>query len=160
MKRILKIAIIAIAALSAGSCMKIIDWVPFNLRVRVQDSEGKDLLDPDNDNSWLLGTTITFRGIVVDLDETDITVPDTKEYGPIEYQGFRLEKMSDCWELVFGEFDGGTEYDDTFFITWPDNTSDYIEYSRRLNNMKVEAKEKWTLNGKKCSNPVVIIRDR
>ena len=115
MKRFLTAIIIAVTALSANSC-RITDYTPINLRIQVQDSEGKDLLDPANDNSWLLGTTITFRGIVVELDETNITVPETKEYGPVEYQGFRLEKMSDCWELVFGEFDGGDEYDDSFFI--------------------------------------------
>ena len=157
MKRILTAIIIAITALSANSC-RIIDYTPINLRVQVQDSEGKDLLDPANDNSWLLGTTITFRGIVVELDETNITVPETKEYGPVEYQGFRLEKMSDCWELVFGEFDGGDEYDDSFFISWPDKKYSVIDYSRKINSMSGNVRQTWTLNGKECNNPVVIVR--
>ena len=157
MKRILTAIIIAVIALSANSC-RIIDYTPINLRVQVQDNEGKDLLDPANDNSWLLGTTITFRGIIVELDETNITVPETKEYGPVEYQGFRLEKMSDCWELVFGEFDGGDEYDDTIFISWPDKKYSVIDYSRKINSMSGNVKQTWTLNGKECNNPVVIVR--
>ncbi len=157
MKRFLTALIVAAAVLSANSC-RIIDYSPINLRLQVQDSEGKDLLDPANDNSWLLGTTITFRGIIVDLDETNITVPETKEYGPVEYQGFRLEKGADCWELVFGEFDGGDEYDDSFFISWPDKTYNSIDYSRKINSMSGNVKQTWTLNGKECSNPVVIVR--
>lgn len=157
MKRILTAIIIAVTALSANSC-RITDYTPINLRIQVQDSEGKDLLDPANDNSWLLGTTITFRGIVVELDETNITVPEAKEYGPVEYQGFRLEKMSDCWELVFGEFDGGDEYDDSFFISWSDKKYSVIDYSRKINSMSGNVKQTWTLNGKECNNPVVIVR--
>ena len=72
MKRIISALILAAAVLSVNSC-RIIDWAPINLRVQVQDSEGNDLLDPENDNTWLLGTTISFRGITVDLEETNIT---------------------------------------------------------------------------------------
>ena len=159
MKRIISALILAAAVLSVNSC-RIIDWAPINLRVQVQDSEGNDLLDPENDNTWLLGTTISFRGITVDLEETNITEPESKEYGPIIYSGFRLEKGVDCWELVFGEFDGGDEYDDTFMINWPDRTFSYIEYTRKLNTLTVDAKEKWILNNKVCSNPVVIVKER
>ena len=90
MKRILTIMA---AVICLCSCAKIIDWVPVTFQVRVQDAQGKDLLDPADDNSWLIGTKIHFRGITVDLDETGIS-PVTRDL-PAEYRGFRLEKGSD-----------------------------------------------------------------
>ena len=40
----------------------IIDWAAIHFNIQVVDANGKDLLDPSNDNSWLLGTTISFMG--------------------------------------------------------------------------------------------------
>ena len=77
MKRIL---ILVLAAISFCGCHKIIDWVPVTFQIRVQDEQGKDLLDPSNDNSWLIGTTIQFRGITVDLDETGISGKHPTKY--------------------------------------------------------------------------------
>ena len=158
---IIKAAIIAAMASLSCSCSSIvpkeIDWIPINLKVEVQDESGKDLLDPENGNSWLSGTTIHFRGIVVDLDEDSISEPETKALPPI-YSGFRLEKGRDCYQLVFGEFDGGSNYDDTFQINWPDGKVSLIHYKRTINNMTINAKQKWTLDGKECSNPVVIVK--
>ena len=100
-----------LAAICLSSCMKIIDWVPVTFQIRVQDEQGKDLLDPANDNTWLLGTKIHYRGVIIDIDETNISSPATKAI-PATYQGFRLEKGSDYYYLAFGEFDGGSEYDE------------------------------------------------
>ena len=52
---------ILLAVLCLNGCM-IIDWVPVTFQVRVQDENGKDLLDPANDNTWLIGTHISFNG--------------------------------------------------------------------------------------------------
>ena len=69
-----RLLILTLAAISFCGCVttKIIDWVPVTFQIRVQDAQGHDLLDPANDNTWLAGTTIHFRGITVDLDETGI----------------------------------------------------------------------------------------
>lgn len=140
------------------ACVKIIDWVPVTFQVRVQDVQGNDLLDPANDNTWLTGTKIHFRGITVDLDETGITVPATREL-PAEYEGFRLEKGKDHYYLAFGEFDGGTDYDEEdIMIQWPDGTVNVITYSRKLNRMKAEAKQAFKLDGTECSSPIIIVR--
>ena len=155
MKRIFTI-LLTIACL--GSCMKIIDWVPVTFQVRVQDEQGKDLLDPANDNSWLIGTKMHLRGLTIDLDETGITVPVTKEL-PAEYRGFRLEKGPDYYYLAFGEFDGGADYDEEdMMIQWPDGKVNVITYSRKLNRVKVDAKQKFELDGVECSNPIIIVR--
>ncbi|MBQ6709350.1 MAG: hypothetical protein IJN26_01465 [Bacteroidales bacterium] len=155
MKRIL---ILVLAAISFCGCHKIIDWVPVTFQIRVQDEQGKDLLDPSNDNSWLIGTTIQFRGITVDLDETGISVPVTKDM-PVVYEGFRLEKGSDYYYLAFGEFEGATDYDEeSFVIYWPDKTYNVITYDRRINTRKGGAKEVWKLDGVKCTSPIIIVR--
>ena len=44
-----------------------------------------DLLDPANDNTWLFGTKIYYRGIIIDIGETGISTPATKAY-PATYQ--------------------------------------------------------------------------
>lgn len=132
-----------------------IDWEPVVLYVQVQDSDGNDLLDPENDNSWLEGTTVTYYGVVVDLD----TTPLTKDV-LVVYHGFQLEKYKDGkYALSFGEFNGAKEYKDAeFFIGWPDGRTDVITYSRKLNTISVKANEKWKLNGKECSYPVLIVK--
>ena len=79
-----------LAAICFSGCLKIIDWVPVTFEIMVQDEQGNDLLDPENDNTWLLGTTVWFRGIEVELEKKGISEPVTKDYG-IKYEGFRLE---------------------------------------------------------------------
>lgn len=153
-----KILIFMLAAISFCSCAKCIDWVPVTFQIRVQDEQGKDLLDPANDNSWLIGTKIHYKGVIIDIDETGISAPATKAY-PATYQGFRLEKGSDYYYLAFGEFDGGSEYDEEdIMIQWPDGTINVITYTRKLNNTTVSAKQTFKLDGVKCDNPIVIVK--
>ena len=155
MKRLL---IYVLAAFSLCSCMKCIDWVPVTFQIRVQDEGGKDLLDPENDNSWLLGTRIHFRGITVEIDDTGITAPVTRAL-PAVYKGFTLEKGSDYYYLAFGEFDGGSDYDkEEMLIEWPDGSMNRITYTRKLNHTTVSARQTFELDGVKCSNPVVIVK--
>lgn len=155
MKRIL---IFIVAAISLCSCAKCIDWVPVTFQIRVQDEQGKDLLDPANDNTWLIGTKIHYKGVIIDIDETGISAPATKAY-PATYQGFRLEKGSDYYYLAFGEFDGGSEYnEEDMMIQWPDGSINVITYTRKLNNTTVSAKQTFKLDGVKCSNPIVIVK--
>lgn len=153
-----RILIIALAAISFCGCHKIIDWVPVTFQIRVQDENGIDLLDPANDNTWLVGTTVHFRGITVDLDEAGVAVPETRDCS-VTYEGFRLERGKDYYYLAFGQFEGATDYDEeSFTIYWPDKTYNVITYDRRVNNRKGGAKEVWKLDGVKCSSPIVIVR--
>ena len=155
MKRILTL-MAAVVCLSG--CLRIIDWVPVTFQIQVQDEQGNDLLDPANDNSWLVGTTIHFRGIIIDLDETGIAVPATKEMD-LTYEGFRLEKGGTCYYLSFGQFEGGTDYDEeSLTICWPDNTCNVITYDRKINSRRGGARQSWKLDGIECSNPIRIIR--
>ena len=134
----------------------IIDWYPVTLRIQVQNEEGQDLLNPENDLSWLEGTTIKFQGTTTELTLTDGPQPTDVL---VEFYGFRLVKYEEDYVLSYGEFEGAAEYDnEEFTLTWPDGTVDRITYTRKLNSTKIEAKETWSLNGEKCSNPVVIVK--
>ncbi len=154
MKRIL---IIALAVLCFNGCyVKIIDWVPVTFQVKVQDKNGKDLLDPANDNTWLIGTKISFNGNLDEIGEEDL-IPATKAVMPI-YEGVRIEKGEGYYYIAFGEF-GRREYDDEIVaINWPDGTYNEISYKCRLNSVTVKAKDKFKLDGVKCSSPILIVR--
>ena len=134
----------------------IIDWVPITFKIQVQDSQGNDMLDPANDNTWLIGTEISFRGESDVLDENDIA-PVTKLILPI-YDGARVEKGSDDYYIAFGEFQRMDNNTELMTIKWPDGDISEISYKCRLIPSKLEAKETFELNGKKCSDPILIIK--
>ena len=150
--------ILAILLLGLCSCTKTIDWLPITFKVRVQDAHGNDLLDPEKDNSWIIGTTLSFRGIIVEIDEESIAYPRTRDL-PAMYEGFRLEKSNDYYYLAFGEFDGGSNYDnENLYINWPDGSLNIITYKRKIHKVNIRANEVFKLDGVKCSNPVVIVK--
>ena len=129
--------------------------MPVNLIIQVRDGSGKDILDPAVGNTWLEGTTITFRGETEPLQ----TEPATKTYLP-QFYGFRLEKGDGNYQLEYGEIDGEIEYrDEPFTIHWGDGSEDIISLTRRLNYISISAKTKWKLNGNKTSSPIVITKD-
>ena len=156
MKRLL---IILIAIICLNGCEKhsmIIDWAPITFKIQVQDSQGNDLLDPANDNTWLIGTEISFRNQSEVMDENDIS-PITKAVLP-KYNGARVEKGADCYYIAFGEFGRKDNDTEVMTIKWPDGNISEVSYKCRLIASKIEAKETFHLNGRKCSNPIVIVK--
>ena len=90
------------------------------------------------------------------LDESDIT-PVPKMILPM-YEGARIEKGLDCYYIAYGEFSRKDNDTELITITWPDGSISKITYKCRLIPSKLEAKETFKLNGKTCSNPIVIVR--
>ena len=43
-------------------------------------------------------------------------------------------------------------------IKWPDGCISEVTYKCKLIESKLEVKESFELNGKKCSNPIVIVK--
>ena len=43
-------------------------------------------------------------------------------------------------------------------IKWPDGSISEVTYKCKLIESKLEVKESFELNGKKCSNPIVIVK--
>ena len=134
----------------------IIDWAPITFKIQVQDSQGNDMLDPANDNTWLLGTEISFRTYSEVMDDNDI-FPVTKEILPI-YGGARIEKGSNCYYIAFGEFERRSNDIEQMTIKWPDGSISEVTYKCKLIESTIEAKESFELNGKKCSNPIIIVK--
>ena len=97
---------------------------------------------------------LTSRGVDYELELTS----ETKMMAPAELNGFKIDWGSYYGNILsFGEFDGHEELDEEVFtIKWPNGASSTITYSRKLNETFISAKEKWTLNGKKCEWPITI----
>ena len=142
------------AILSICGCAREIDWAPWSLYVIVENSDGKNILDTDTYDQILSGTVLTYRGVEYELELT----PETKMMAPAELNGFKIDWGSYYGNIIsFGEFDGHEEFDEEVFtIKWPHGTSNTITYSRKLNETFISAKEKWTLDGKKCELPITI----
>lgn len=142
------ITLLVLACTSLTGC--IVDWYPVVLSIKVCDKEGNDLLDPTSDRYIADRLTITYRG------ETYEIIPPTKYYMP-HFSGLTLSLENGTYVLNFGEFAGEEDYDDDFILRWKDGREDVIHYKRRVNVSFISAWEEWTLNGKKCDNPVKIV---
>lgn len=66
---------------------------------------------------------------------------------------------NDYYYLAFGEFYGGSDYDnEELYLSWPDGSHNCITYKRKLHRVRIKADEVFKLDGVKCSNPVVIVK--
>lgn len=135
---------------------KIIDWYPVNLYIKVTDAQGTDLLNPDNPNNMIEGTTITFKGKTYEAsrecyDSDPAFRPQkmmTRMYMPTMY-GLQLFEFGD-FRLKFGEIDGGDDMDEDLVVTLPDGTTGTIHYHCSDHNYsKGGCKRSWKFNGKK-----------
>ena len=63
-------------------------------------------------------------------------------------------------ELKISKADSHREDNDTeqMTIKWPDGCISEVTYKCKLIESKLEVKESFELNGKKCSNPIVIVK--
>lgn len=154
-KLVLCILTLAALVLSGCSLGRVVDWYPVSLIVYVQDSEGSDLLNPQNNKfiatkveaEWL-GETYTYE------HQADAT----RAYMPM-FKGLELEKdYQGRYRLTFGELAGDTERDDDFTLRWADGTTDVIHYKNSVYELFVEAVRTYKLNGEKCDYPIVIVK--
>ena len=99
MKRII---FIISAILCFCGCAVERDWVPWSLYVKVENSDGKNILDTDTYDQILSGTVLTYRGVDYELALT----PETKAY--IEgFNGFMIDWGSYYGNILsFGDFNG------------------------------------------------------
>ena len=152
-----------------------VDWAPVNVWIKVQDGSGADLLDPENPDNLIDGTTISFKGETFEASmewyedskaeekKTSSTVT-TKAYLSRMY-GLMLVKDSmlqsdagnDC-SLVFGEIDAAADMDEDLVVTLSDGTSGTIHYhcSNHHEGRNSSCKRTWKFNGKEVDgNPFV-----
>ena len=163
---IFKVAIILLATIGVTACSNsnkgmIWDIAPVVLQIEVQDTNGKNLLDPEIEGN------ITENGIKV-IFEKNVYLKDsiphvsTRAYMPYFY-GLKLGKNDNQgkYKLYFGEFDGAKDhYNRTFVIDWNDGTTNTITFTSTIkwkrNTPKI--KRAYTLDGKTTKNPIVIVK--
>lgn len=161
------IFVLLVLAMSLSGCDDIIggetDWYPIEFNIKVVDESGKDLLDPSNDNSWAIGTTMEFKGKRDTIDQASLdNIYQTRAYLP-RFEGILLMKGGQglpAYFLKFAAFDGANSYDnEKLTIIWPDGRSNIITYTRKFNVLHTKvSKETFSLDGTKCSNPITIVR--
>lgn len=153
MRRLFRVLFIGLALISSTSCIGTVDWVPVEVNFCIQDSDGNDLLDLESELFIGDQISLTHNG-----DEYRYT-PDTKTYLPI-FSGLKIYKDRYVQRYVasFGDLDGAYDYDDDFIVTLPDGSSKTIHYDRKVHELTVSAKTKWSLDGKKVDGlPITIV---
>jgi len=167
MRNLFGTAALVAATLAAGACDvyeydREVDWAPVELCIEVQDSEGKDLLDPGNPDNVLEGTTISFKGEVYKVAIAGSEEIESRAYLALIY-GLKLERKSERssgYCLRFGEIDGAADMDEDLTLTWPDGSKDVIHYHcSDHNERKLKCNRWWTLNGKDASNPFLFTKN-
>lgn len=140
--------VVAVALISCGGIENndtewdnvVWDVSPLNIVMYVQDNQGNDLLCSsvanniidDNiyveyqDSIYYLNTSIASAQSEVTFDSGSI---DTKAYRAV-FTGINLTQYGNDCVLVFGEFDGTEDWDDSFEIYWGDGTKDIISFER------------------------------
>ncbi|MFR9502819.1 MAG: hypothetical protein SNH73_00015 [Rikenellaceae bacterium] len=119
-----------------------IEWdvAPLNINMYVQDNQGNDLLSPSaanniiDDNIYIEYQDSTYY-LNAQFEEasTEITfdssTPNTRAYRAV-LTGITIAKYGNDYVLVFGEFDGAKDWNDSFEIYWGDGTKDTISFER------------------------------
>lgn len=144
-----------ISDIIGGSGM-IVDWSPVNVIIQVTDGHGADLLDPENPNNMIDGTSITFQGKTYEASREDRLSAVTKEYLALIY-GLRLKKFDESvnknakgYYLIFGEIDGAKDMDEDLVVTLPNGMTCTIHYHcSKHNENKLSCKRSWKFNGTK-----------
>ena len=132
----------------------IIDWAPVDLSIQLHDAQGNDLLDPENPNNLIDGTTLTFRGKTYEAsrewyekgmfhdwqytepikgEEQEQEVVSTRAYLACLYGLYLLRngvpyQEKPGFRLYFGEIDGGTNMSEELILSWPDGSRNVIYY--------------------------------
>ncbi len=157
MKSVKIILVLLISTLVALSCDKERDcnWPPIPpiaVSVYVEDKYGRDLLDPDSKFFFADSVVLEHRGSEYWLYNSKV---DTRS-SVSRYVGLSLASKHGRYYLMFGAFDNITDYETDFIFHWKNNTTDTIHYIRYRDYDIHKLCEKWQLNGKKTSHPIVI----
>lgn len=106
------------------------DFTCWNISLDVTNQDGVDLLDKNNPENLLEGTTVTYSGKTFVIEESTENKLQTKALmpAPLALQVMKSERTGK-YHLLFGEFtpvDGHEK--ETFNINWGDGTTTKIEF--------------------------------
>ena len=173
MRRLVSFVLAILLTVSFTGCEKlggnggggdwIVDWVPVSLFLRVVDEGGKDLLDPENPNNLIDGTSITFKGNTYSASRQwyeagrPYEMPATKAilaqiYGLFLVNGemFFMNSNTAGFSLFFGEIDGARDMDEDLVVTLPNGMTGTIHYHcSNHNERKLSCDRSWKFNGDK-----------
>ena len=173
MRRLVSFVLAILLTVSFTGCEKlggnggggdwIVDWVPVSLFLRVVDEGGKDLLDPENPNNLIDGTSITFKGKTYSASRQwyeagrPNEMPATKAilaqiYGLFLVNGemFFMNSNTAGFSLFFGEIDGARDMDEDLVVTLPNGMTGTIHYHcSNHNERKLSCDRSWKFNGAK-----------
>lgn len=171
MKKIILFLLSAVMMVSLSGCDaiedifgedRIVDWAPVNLYMKVTDSQGIDLLDPENPDNMIDGTTITYKGNTYEARrEKENPILETRAL-PARFYGLYLAKDARIYGgtvegycLVFGEIDGAANMDEDLVVTLPNGTTGTIHYHcSKHNERKVSCKRYYKFNGVKTDKNI------
>lgn len=176
-RKFFAIALYAVMMLSFAGCDNIIgndiivDWAPVSLYLRIVDSNGVDLLDPENPDNMIEGTTLTFKGVTYNASTQwydtghPYQMASTKAiyaplYGLFLVNGKLLnsQSMASDFSLYFGEIDGARDMDEDLTVTLPNGTTATIHYHcSNHNERRLTCNRSWTFNGKKHNGSTFVI---
>lgn len=141
---------------------KIWDISPVVYIVQVVNSNGVDLLNPDNPNSIAAsGIKVQYNGKEYECNKDQSTLI-TKAYMP-QFYGLKVAKnpyvTNGIFILTFGELDGAKSYsNEEITIFWGDGSSDKVKFNRKFRwkiNGDSDISEEWFLNGNKVAGPAI-----
>ena len=172
MRRLVSFVLAILLTVSFTGCEKlggngggdwIVDWAPVSLFMRVVDEEGADLLDPENPNNLIDGTSITFKGNTYSASRQwyeagrPYEMSATKAilaqlYGLFLVNGemFFMNSNTAGFSLFFGEIDGARDMDEDLIVTLPNGMTGTIHYHcSNHNERKLSCDRSWKFNGAK-----------
>lgn len=173
MRRLVSFVLAILLTVSFTGCEKlggnggggdwIVDWIPVSLFLRVVDEGGRDLLDPENPNNLIDGTSITFKGNTYSASRQwyeagrPYEMPATKAilaqlYGLFLVNGemFFMNSNTAGFSLFFGEIDGARDMDEDLVVTLPNGMTGTIHYHcSNHNERKLSCDRSWKFNGAK-----------
>lgn len=173
MRRLVSFVLAALLMMSFTGCEKlggnggggdwIVDWAPVSIFLRVVDAEGTDLLNPENPNNVIDGTSITFKGNTYNASRqwyetgNPFEMPTTKAifaplYGLFLVNGEMFSNHSETavFCLFFGEIDGAIDMDEDLEVTLSNGMTGTIHYHcSNHNERKLSCDRSWKFNGAK-----------
>lgn len=122
--------------------MPIYDFAPISLYLKVTDSSGQSLINPEHPKTLVKqGVKMEIAGKFFDLktweearDSRKMTPDVLRYYMPMWY-GISYEKYSseqDDWAIKMGDFDGQEETTREIVIHWGDGTTSKLKYSNAI----------------------------
>ncbi len=143
---------------------KIWDISPVVYIVQVVNTNGVDLLNPDNPGSIAAsGIKAIYNGKEYECNKEQSALT-TKAYMP-HFFGLKVTKnqyiVNGVYLLTFGELDGAKSYSgEEITIMWGDGTSDKVKFNRKFRwkiNGDPDISEEWFLNGNKVAGRAIRI---